>query len=373
MALPSRGLGMSHLFADFPREVNMRTRKVVRNMVELQRYIDSMNGRDNLTTTVYGFRHLKTKGNRCEYSTAIVPHFVIDLDKGRAEEVLPEGTEDEWGERCTRDTLTLTEHLKKEDIRHATWYSGGGFHIWVMLSEIHTLPPDELANLLFSGRVIINKWIKNMDLVTIDPVVSFRPDRHIRIPNSYNFKRKKWSIPVSTKDLQDGWASISDKAETQSGGMKAYGKNGLEIEIVSHDPNMTGLTGLFQKFDAAEIGVSARNLNGVPILPCLDAACCTKGSNPPHKPRSYLMMYLMDYKRDFARPPHESKVSNAEVVQWTHEVIAGLEWADYNPKITQQMLVHGASKHYLTPSCARIYSEGLCLGKCPMFDGKGVE
>jgi hypothetical protein len=253
------------------------------------------------------------------------------------------------------------------------WYSGGGFHVWVMLSKIHVLEHDELANLLFSGRVIINKWVKEMDLVTIDPVVSFRPDRHIRIPNSFNFKRKKWSIPVSISDLEEGWHRITQKAENQSGGMKVCGGQGLEIEIVSHDPNMTGLTGLFQKFDAAEIGVSAKNLNGIPILPCLHAACCTKGSNPPHKPRSYLMMFLMDYKRDFARPPTDSKVRNGEVIQWTHEVIAGLEWSDYNPKITQQMLVHGASRNYLTPSCARIYSEGLCLGKCPMFDGKGVE
>jgi len=373
LALPVRGLGMSHLFADFPREVNMRTRKVVHNMVELQRYIDGMNGRDNLTTTVYGFRSLKTKGNRCEYSTAIVPHFVVDLDKGRAEEVLPEATEDEWGVRCAMDTLRLSKHLRDEGIRHAVWYSGGGFHVWVMLSKVHILEHDELANLLFSGRVIINKWVKEMDLVTIDPVVSFRPDRHIRIPNSFNFKRKKWSIPVSISDLEDGWQRITQKAENQSGGMKVCGDRGMEIEIVSHDPNMTGLSGLFQKFDAAEIGVSAKNLNGIPILPCLHAACCTKGSNPPHKPRSYLMMFLMDYKRDFARPPTDSKVSNGEVIQWTHEVIAGLEWSDYSPKITQQMLVHGASKNYLTPSCARIYSEGLCLGKCPMFDGKGVE
>lgn len=48
----------------------------------LQNYIKRTNGKQNLTTTVYGFRQLKPKGNRCEYNTAIVPHFVVDLDKG---------------------------------------------------------------------------------------------------------------------------------------------------------------------------------------------------------------------------------------------------------------------------------------------------
>ena len=56
---------MSHLFAHYPREVDMKARKVVHDMKGLQRYINNTNGKDNLTTTVYGFRHLKVKGNRC--------------------------------------------------------------------------------------------------------------------------------------------------------------------------------------------------------------------------------------------------------------------------------------------------------------------
>ncbi len=115
---------MSHLFAHYPREVNMRLRRVIHNKDELQRYIDNTNGKDNLTTTVYGFKALKPKGNRCEYNSAIIPHFVIDMDKGRAEEVLPGGTEGEGGERCTRDALRLVKHLSDNKIRHATWHSG---------------------------------------------------------------------------------------------------------------------------------------------------------------------------------------------------------------------------------------------------------
>ena len=62
-----------------------------------------------------------------------------------------------------------------------------------------------------------------------------------------------------------------------------------------------------------------------------------------------------------------------DVVRKTHQFIADLEWADYSPKITNEMLVHGASRNYLTPSCPKIYQEGLCIGKCPFFDGKGVK
>ena len=108
------------------------------------------------------------------------------------------------------------------------------------------------------------------------------------------------------------------------------------------------------------------------MLPCLDAACCVKGSNPPHRPRSYLMMYLQDYFRDFARPPSDSLVPDREVVAKSHAFIRSLEWADYDPKITQEMLIHGATRRYLTPTCPTIYREGLCVGRCPFYDGKGA-
>lgn len=366
---------MSHLFAHYPREVDMKARRVVHDMEGLQRYINNTNGKDNLTTTVYGFRQLKVKGNRCEYNSAIIPHVVVDLDKGRAKELLD--MEDyEAGIRCTRDTLVLAQHLKDNNIRHAVWMTGGGFHVWVMLNKVYDVPSEEMGHLLFSGRAMINKWIRDMDLLTIDPVVSFRPDRHIRIPNTYNFKRGLWSIPVSIEELEKGWDSVTDRARQPSGGMKVCGEKGLEIEVVAHDPGnpyMTGLTGIFQKFDAAEISVEMKAVSGIPVLPCLEAAGCVKGSNPPHLTRAYLMMYLLDYFRHFARPPASSTVTDSEAVQKAHSFIRTLEWADYSPTITQQMLVHGASKRYQTPTCPTIFREGLCVGRCPFYDGKGVE
>ena len=101
---------MAHLFNHFPREIDMKARKVIRSMSQLQHYVNVTNGKDKLTTTVYGFNKLKPNGNRCEYSTAIIPHFVIDMDKGRANDLLQlEG--DEAGQRCTEDALRLVTHL----------------------------------------------------------------------------------------------------------------------------------------------------------------------------------------------------------------------------------------------------------------------
>ena len=149
----------------------------------------------------------------------------------------------------------------------------------------------------------------------------------------------------------------------------------MPLEIISRDDpeyRLSGLTGFFGKFDAAEIAVEMKNIKGIPMLPCLHAAACTVGDNPPHQSRVYLMMYLLGYFRRFARPPRSSSVNNEEIVKKAHAFIQLLEWADYKPNITHQMLAHGASRYYQTPTCPKLFSEGLCVGRCPMWDGKGA-
>ena len=350
----------------------MRTRKVVKNKSQLQRYITQMNGKENITTTVYGFRELKPAGNRCEYTTAIVPHFVMDLDAGRAESVLGMSP-NEAGERCVRDTRELVNMLMKGGWKHATWFTGGGFHVWVALDQTHELPPEEMADFLFSGRSMVNKWVRDMDLVTLDPVVSFRPDRHIRIPNSFNFKRNVWSVPMTPGTMSQGWDFIQMYATKPMPGMLLMGDKGMHITIVKRDPgNPFSATAVnHEKFDAEDIEIEMGRVGSIPMLPCLAAGACEPGSNPPHTHRAYLMMYLLDFFRRFARPPSSSDVSDREAISKAHGVIASIGWADYKKEVTQKMLTHGASRHYQTPTCRTLYREGLCVGKCPYYDDKG--
>ena len=363
------------LFNHYPREIDMRTRKVITNKKQLEHYLKSTNGKANLTTTVYGFRELKTKGNRCEYSTAIVPHFVMDFDADQAVR-LGNMTLEDAQKKCSSEVELMSRFLKRKSIQHAIWFTGGGFHIWVKLDQTYNLPTIEMNDLLFSGRMQINQWVKRFNLLTLDPVVSFRPDRHIRIPNTYNFKRQLWGIPVDVADLEKGWVFIEEQAKEARPGMKMSQGSGMIITIVKRDSQI-----LFESqydvksktFKMEDIEIDIDNINNIPMLPCLSQAACEVGSNPPHKPRSYLMMYLMDYHRNFARPPKESKVSNQQVIGKTHEFIKSLEWADYDINETMKYLRHGADRYYKTPTCPTIYAEGMCVGKCPYYDGKGAK
>jgi len=82
-------------------------------------------------------------------------------------------------------------------------------------------------------------------------------------------------------------------------------------------------------------------------------------------------MYLLDYFRKFARPPSNTKVPPSEILNKTHGFIHELDWSDYKPDVTRKMIMHGMSREYMTPTCPTLYSQGLCVGKCPFYDGKG--
>lgn len=355
------GDNMTHIFRDFPREVDMRKRKVVHSMEELQHYVKCTNGVDCLTTTVYGFRQLKTKGNRGEYNTAIIPHFVIDMDYERA---MGGGiTAKQAGERCFREVMMLHQHFLSNDWKHAMWFTGGGVHIWVNLNKSHELEPTEMANLLVSGRKMVDGWVDKWNLITLDPVVSFRPDRHIRIPNTYNFKRGLWGMPLTTQDLEGGWTNTIEKAMEPHGGMHTYGSRGMEIKIKRRDPN--------KAFEAEETHVDMKRINNINVLPCLASAACEKGSNPPHDARVMLMCFLQDRLRNFARPPQSSSVSNESIAETMVNFIEKLEWSDYDPETTANYVRHGVNRHYMAPSCRTLYEKGYCVGRCPFYDSSG--
>ena len=115
------------LFTHFPREIDMRLRKVIQNENQLKHYLETTNGKGNLTTTVYGFRELKPKGNRCEYNTAIIPHFVMDFDADQAIRV-HNMDEQLAKDKCCEEVLSLSRFLKGRffsscNLVHRWWIS----------------------------------------------------------------------------------------------------------------------------------------------------------------------------------------------------------------------------------------------------------
>ena len=68
----------------------------------------------------------------------------------------------------------LHRFLLHEDVRHYVWFSGGGFHFWIPLKNIHT-PSDgySVARVKEGGRKLISSWHKKLNLSCNDPTVAF--------------------------------------------------------------------------------------------------------------------------------------------------------------------------------------------------------
>ena len=349
---------------DFPREVTLY-RRIVHTKADFERWWSSLDNASDAYTTVYGFRQLKEPNfRRGDYHTAIVPHFVLDFDckvlvGGDRHDVPPEVP--------LGEVRRLHQKLVDDDTLHAIWFSGGGFHVWVKLAEDH-LPSHgmECSILKGAGRNLVRQWANELHLNCIDPTVTFDLASLIRVPNSYNVKRERWSIPLRSEELLEWeWERIRDEATHPRKGQFSYGSKGLHIDTTQL--RQTHLEGMLN--DIAE--VPAISMGNVAILPCLQAASCREGSNPTHDARFHLASYLAARLRHF-RPPQTMNGQVPEHIDQIVEFIRSLKWVDFNEGITRERVTHIVEGPYRHTPCWSLFNRGYCVGKCHLWDGSGT-
>lgn len=360
---------MAFVVLDFPREVLVLNssgsrgfRKMMPNRASLERHWEGRNGIGDVYMTVYGYRATRPpKHHRCDYNTAIIRHFVLDFDckNFRTHKEVSLDT-------AFEQTLILHQFLLKEDIRHAVWFSGGGFHVWVALAKTQ-MPSSGSENSAIknAGRKVIQEWVTELGLSCSDPAVPFDTSGMIRIPNSYNARRGLWSIPLTTEEMHSLTAEeIQEKALDSHSGSHVYGADGVVLDVKKQ--------GTPFKMNTPKMNIPTAQMDGVIILPCLNAAACQHGSNPEHLPRVYLAQYLLHRLRHFfprsAQTEEEREIAVKQVLQF----MGSLEWADWDEDRTFGYLRQIANTYDDHPTCATLYAQGLCIGKCSFHDGTGM-
>ena len=357
---------------DFPREVmELSTekgkgfRKLVKSNKDLERYWAGKNGVSNAFMTVYGYRGLQQPYNkRVDLMTPIVRHFVMDFDpKNFRQRDRP----DVETEVALEQTLKLHYFLIENEISHAVWYSGGGFHVWVMLDkEYMPSGPNKLSAIKEAGMQTVNDWIVELDLFCSDPAVPFDTSGMIRIPNSYNAKRGLWSIPLTTNDMERGLEFIMEKAENPKAGMIPYGNSGLVLNV----RDVKERSQIFNR-NSAPIDLPTVSMDGIMILPCLNSAACRVGSNPSHDSRVQLVKYLSKRLRFFMS---SHRVSSEDIQKHTETIIdyiRSLQWADFDESTTRYQVGTIVGTDY-PQTCSMLWKKGMCLGKCRYWDGTGA-
>ena len=360
------------LVFDYPREVmelgaekGRGFRYMVRNSSELERYWSGKNGVSNAYMTVYGYRATKQPYNkRVDLMTPIIRHFVMDFDP---KDFRQRNSPDVSPEKALHQTQRLHHHLLSQDISHCVWYSGGGFHVWVALDKPY-MPSSggHLSDVKEAGMRVVNEWIHDMNLFCSDPAVPFDTSGMIRIPNSYNSKRGLWSIPLSSKDLEEGLDHIMLKALDAHSGMISYGSKGLALDVTRTKTKRA----VFDR-NAAPIDLPTASMDGVIILPCLNSAACRVGSNPSHDARVQLVKYLSKRLRNFIPVERIDREKLEEHTETIVDYIRRLDWADFDERTTRYQVGTIVGTEY-PQTCSMLHKKGMCLGKCRYWDKTGA-
>tara|TARA_R110002020_G_scaffold168349_1_gene357059 strand:- start:5744 stop:6823 length:1080 start_codon:yes stop_codon:yes gene_type:complete len=354
---------------DFPREVMELSengtggRWVVNNWPELERYWKDKNGRGNAYMSVYGYRQTHApKHTRAIHNSAIVRHFVMDFD---CKDFHNKGRDVEFS-YMQEQVRRLHNHFIDNDYEHYLWFTGGGFHIWMTLDDTY-LPIDgsDVTQIKSGGRMLMHKWREAFNTTCNDPTVAFDLAGMIRIPNSYNYRRKCWTTPLTSKELMTlGEDELWELAQTFRGG---YIKQGSKsIKMILPEKRNKG----FSRTKKQVSDLPTVSLGKLVVLPCIAHSALGEG-NPTHRSRYHLASYLADRLRWFFPIDNIPQDELPKHVEQIVQICSEQGWADWNEDITTQQVESIVFKGYPHARCDTLIQEGLCVGKCRFYDGTG--
>jgi len=312
----------------------------VQTKSEYIEFVQAQNNKTNVYTTVYDFEQFSDSA-KIEHSV-IINRVFLDFDAHGEE-----GVEDAY-----RDVCTIMEHVKENDWEHSLFFSGRGFHLFIEGERTHSI-----RNIQVFFRQMKALLGENS---TLDDRVG-QISRLRRVPNTVNLSSSDengnpyYCIPLFYEDLQGGLASLHSLAKYPR--TIPYRKEG-SVKVVFPDA---------PPLEAIEGEVEVPDYDGtLPILPCLHNA--TMSENPAHISRAYLVSWYRDLlsgNRDLTNQEDKKRVLDL-VVEELKVSFGEREdvWLDWDERTTRQHARFTVYGNYNTPSCAKLISDGYCVGKC---------
>lgn len=264
-----------------------------------------------------------------------------------------------------KDVQNVAELCHEESIPVIGVYTGKGVHLHILFEERRD--PQEA----YSSR---QRWfVEECDLETFDEQVNGDMKRLSRVPNCRRYDDKLdtptdlYTVPLSKQEMlnltvddlvtfSESPRQISVPGESRPPFLKApeyEGKSHVDVEVEQRETGEIAETS--EKLEAW--------LKDVLQLPCLYERMVTK--NPAHYVRlnSAVLMFNVG-------------MSVSEVTS----VFSQLGWHDFDKKTTRKHLSQIKRRGYVSMSCAKLQSKGLCVfsqgereEKCPHYGYKGGE
>lgn len=197
------------IFDTFPREFSTK-RIFCRNRSEFVKKIDKYNCVIDCYSTIYSIKEKR------KYNTAIIDKVFFDLDAPKT---------------CWEATKKLHNKLLDKNLMHVVLFSGGGFHVYVFTTGCDLENPKDAIRsaqheLAREARITIGKPKK----CDVDEHVIGDIARIARIPNTYNFRRKKFCIYLIKEDFDKTLQEIRDLGVKQRFVFEIFGERKLDLK-----------------------------------------------------------------------------------------------------------------------------------------------
>ena len=237
-----------NIFSEFPREVGFPYRSsIVYNIQEFLDKINQCNGFTDVFTGLYSLGQV-SQGKQ-NYDSVRVKHLYFDLDNGRSLE----------------NTRKLHNYLMDKNLKHQMFFSGGGEHVYIKCNYPNLLQNKRVtiynAVMDIAQQLNLNVGIdehSDIDSHTVGNIAQL-----VRVPNTYNPKRKRFCIPLKEEDLKLELVEIQQLAKKQRFIKDCiYGSESLSLEVFD------GSTRKSQQIDSevveGSIGIQKLNIEALP-------------------------------------------------------------------------------------------------------------
>lgn len=323
-------------FADFPREFGAPYRVcILKNSEELLQKVNLYNHKTSVFTSLYSFSQLNDKGNRGIYSTAVINKIYFDSDKLSLEPI-----------------QKLHSYCSERNLYHCFFFSGGGTHFYI----------GSEGNLKNPKGAVTNSQVKICDELNLKVGANGGSDidshaignlaQMVRVPNTYNLKRKLYCIPLSVSDLTLDIEEIKEKAKKPQYGIPVYGSKMLDLTPYDSEPIVKQELSVKDEIASLEL----EKINTEKFPPCVRSMLTESFKlDHNHKLRFALIVYLRDLG-----------LSESAVIEFLRKIL--------NAKLFRHVILEERQVYWcfkrrdLTfPSCISLLKDGVCKnedGKC---------
>ncbi len=320
-------------FNDFPREVGFPQRAgVVYNLKEFVDKINRNNGKTNIYTSLYAFDKINSNG-KPDYDSARITHIFLDLDNGA----------------CFENVKKLHQYLIEQQLIHTMFFSGAGFHVYV-----GTKYPNFLQN---KKAAIFNAVVDICDKLGLKIGINEHSDidahaignlaQLVRVPNTWNIKRKRFCISIYALDLIADFDYILHESQKQRNPIFKTIYGSKYLDLTPYDKEKT------ERVDLPEFKLEEKSGIEVDVdkfLPCIKSLLNRKVLK--HRERFLIILYC----KELGLPMQDS-------ISLLQKYLSPRIFYHSIKEEHQPLFIYKRAD-LLFPSCNKLKEEGYCIDGC---------